>query len=211
MRKLAWWPKSVAVRTPIEYQLEAEACPGRPEIAEFSRRHVLGTKFAAMMCEAARGVVFWCDVDILFFQDLLTRTDGFSGAKPPLCASEDWLCGYDQRLARTIEGELHAMPWVNSGLVWMRGDVFKEADLAPALAFAIGGCNHFTEQTLIALATARVGKVLWTRKQILLDDSDQYDLRMPRYGASYLARHYLTPHRHLFWRDAMALRLRGMP
>jgi hypothetical protein len=46
---------------------------------------------------------------------------------------------------------------------------------------------------------------------VLLDDSDRYSLVMRRRGANFVARHYLTPHRHLFWRDAMALRLAGGP
>jgi hypothetical protein len=34
---------------------------------------------------------------------------------------------------------------------------------------------------------------------------------MRRIDPSFIARHYLTPHRHLFWRDALALRLKNLP
>lgn len=205
-----WWPRPVTVRTPLDYQLAAEAA-GRPEIAEFSRRHVLGVKFAAMMHESAKGAVFWCDTDILFFHDFLARTKALANPSKPIYSAEDWLCGYDQGLAATVGAELATVGWVNSGLVWMNGDVYAGAALAPHLKGALGHCNHFTEQTLVALATARCGSVLWSRRQILLSDEDQFALRMGEMDPSFDARHYLTPHRHLFWRDAMALRVGNMP
>jgi hypothetical protein len=209
-RELAWWPKPVTVRTPADYRSAAEAA-GRPEIAEFSRRHVLGIKFAAMMHEAARGPVFWCDTDILFFQDLLDRSREMDTHSKPIYAAEDWLRGYDETLAGKVGRELERPPWVNSGLVWMTGDIYADAGLAPHLRDALGHCNHFTEQTLIALATVRRGSVLWSRQMILLGDDDQFELRMRRIDPSFIARHYLTPHRHLFWRDALALRLKNLP
>jgi hypothetical protein len=209
-RAVSWWPQKVTIRLP-DYYRDAAAALGRTDIVDFSRAHVFGIKVAAMLQEAREGRVLWCDTDFLFWGDLLACSDVFENPALPLYTAEDWMRAYDEDLAATVSSELERIPNVNSGLCWMSGDIYAEARLGPELKLAAKHCSLFTEQTLFAVATARCGKVLWTRKMIRLGDSDQFSLRMHPQWPTFVARHYLTPHRHLFWRDAMAFRMRGLP
>ena len=65
-----------------------------------------------------------------------------------------------------------------------------------------------TEQTILAEAVFQVGRIAWSLEVVRLFDGDKFTIKPTYVGKQWIARHYVGYIRHLFWRDALAVRLR---
>ncbi len=66
----------------------------------------------------------------------------------------------------------------------------------------------FTEQTIMAEAVFQVGCIAWNIEMVRMFNDDEFTIKPTYLGKKWIARHYVFPIRHLFWRDALAARLR---
>lgn len=206
-KALRWWPGTKTFSSwedSVAYHRER----GRTSIVEFAQSNVLGKKLAVILKAAEQGPTLWCDSDILWFKELssIPKEDGTS-TLPVLKISEDYQPSYDPRLLEHGLKHLDCPPYRNAGLIYIRGELLKHCRLQPLLDLAAEESCHVTEQTIFAEANYQLGSGIWLRDEIACF-SDDREVVLPQYGGkNWVARHYIGPVRHLFWRDAFMLRL----
>lgn len=208
---LPWWPGSL---TAYDWR---ELLPNRPEgpdelLARFAGREVMGRKLSAIVALARRGPVLYSDTDVLWFryprwlEPLLESED-----RPTLVVSRDTVRSYDDRLVPDRLPRLAEPPYLCAGLLFARGDVLRDSELEPILAFAAEGGVARTEQTLIAAAARRLGRESLPEDEVTAQIHDRFSLRPTFRHRPWAARHYVITVRHLFWLDALALRAARRP
>jgi len=202
-RSLAWWrgPKEVMVWQDSQAWARRE---GFERVAAFCESEPVGKKLAFALHQSSRFPdCVWSDADCLWFRDLAKP----SGAEDAwFAACRDYQPAYD----RGFPGFTAAMdirpPFVNSGVMWFHGHPLTNAKVRDSLGDLPAEVNHFTEQTWVALNVMRHGFPLFETEQIYCSQDDQKSLRLSFMGRPWSARHYVGPVRHVFWRDALALR-----
>jgi hypothetical protein len=209
---LAWWPGPVEA-VEAEQLLEQLDREGVPEVRAFSRRNVMGIKLAALLVSARQAPTLAVDTDVLWFRDFAPQVASLAraGGDVLLRMSEDYHPSYHWEVAEALGVDLRLPPFANAGIAYLRGDLLRALDVRPALAVAANAGNFFSEQTLLAAANRVLGGGLWTPTELACFDSDAMALRVTYRDKPWAARHYVSPVRHLFWRDALALRLRVGP
>jgi hypothetical protein len=203
---LRWWPATLRVCGAREL-IAAHECRGRQRVADFARFHVMGVKMAAVLEACAAAPVLYCDVDVLWFHDpAALEAAGERSAGVTMCP--DYQMSYDRALIDRLGlHRLESEPYLNAGLMSIRGDLWAETELERWLGEALKDYNFFSEQTLFA-ALAKAGAApAWSQSQVACFDSDRGSLGPTYRGTQWVARHYVTPVRHLFWRDALAIRV----
>lgn len=203
--RLTWWPAPVTVRSPDHYR-EYHGSRGRTALVALSHREIFGLKLAAILAHAEEGPTWWCDIDMLFFQDYQTLLPRELPRAPCVLVAEDWLQAYDERLA---DGPLHHLRQKkpgNSGFAFAVGELYAHCGLASLIETALPGKNVYTEQTLMTEMAYRTGGIAWDLNTIAIFNSDQFTLGPTFRSQVHPVRHYISIIRHLFWRDALALR-----
>ncbi|MDX2240325.1 MAG: hypothetical protein NW224_06560 [Leptolyngbyaceae cyanobacterium bins.302] len=181
---------------------------GREALVQFANNSILGRKFAAILQFAEQGATLWCDTDILWFKELKSLPVFDSNSKTPvLKIAEDYQESYDQNLINHSLEHLHTPPYFNTGLVFLQGNLLQACDVEGLLSLAAKTSNHFTEQTLLAVAFSRLGQDYWSKEEIACFETDKLSLAPTYLGRSWTARHYVGPVRYSFWRDALVLRV----
>lgn len=205
-RRLRWWPAGLEVKA---WQASAEhhRARGRSALVRYAGKDGFGRKLSVILAEAESRRMFWCDCDILFYSDFTRFLNVDLPAAPFFLASEDWVYGYDSNLTANLQAYLLQSPPVNTGLAIFEGNLYDDCELEPLIKQASVKCNVFTEQTILAQAVTRRGRIEWGLEVSRIFSSDQFTLSPTFCGKQWPARHYITPIRHLFWRDALALRL----
>jgi hypothetical protein len=207
-RWLAPWPGRAEVVEPDRVQ-EGLGVRDREELRAFAGREVMGKKLAALAWVAERGPTLYVDADVLWFRyparvgELLAAP----AEEPVLVASEDYQASYDPRLVPDRLPHLARPPFYCAGLAYARGDFLAAAGVGELVSFAAAQGGWSTEQTLVAEAAHRLGGHTFERMEIACLDDDRYSLGPTYRGHPWAARHYVGTVRHLFWRDALALRL----
>ncbi|HVE80299.1 MAG TPA: hypothetical protein VNA89_15650, partial [Gemmatimonadaceae bacterium] len=128
-----------------------------------------------------------------------------------LRASRDYQPAYDLDLAGEDTALLASPPYINTGVTFLQGDLLAAIDLARPLRVAAERYNHFAEQTILALAARRLAAPTWAPSVVACFQDDHQSLAVTYRDRSWVARHYVGPVRHLFWRDALALRVGVTP
>lgn len=179
------------------------------DVAAFAACSPVGLKFAAIVLSAREQPTLFTDPDILWYRDFNTEVDLpvlAGGIRLGLC--EDYQAAYDDDVAGALGEDLRsALPFINSGVVLLDGDLLGAVPMSEGLRVAVQRPNHFAEQTLLAVAARRLGAPLWPSSSVACFHSDHQSLRVTYRGQPWFARHYVGTVRHLFWRDALALRL----
>lgn len=202
---LSWWPGDLEVLSWRDLTPGLLA-RGLHDLVRFAERDAMGKKLAAVVAYAAAGPTLYCDCDVLWFR-LPDRLESLLGlAVPCLVMSEDYLATYDPALVPVGIPELAAPPFYCAGLLYANGDLLAGTALEPFLADAAERGIGVTEQTILAAADRRLGGACWPRTEIALFEDDRFSLRPSYPGKRWVARHYIGQVRHLFWRDALALR-----
>lgn len=203
---LRWWPNTLEVRDAGEL-IAAQERSGRPALADFARFHVMGRKMAAVVEACETGPVFYSDVDVLWFRDpAALQAIGNGAAGITMCP--DHQMSYDRALIDKLGLQfLESEPYLNAGLMWIRGDLWANTALEKWVIEALKAYNFFSEQTLFA-ALAKAGAApVWSQSEVACFNSDSTSIGPTYRRAQWIARHYVTTVRHLFWRDALAIRM----
>ena len=207
---LTWW------QGPLEAVSWRDLAPAggegdRGALARFAEREPMGRKLAAVVASAAAGPTVYCDVDVLWFR-LPERLEPLLGAGGTrLVMSQDYQPAYDPFLVPDRLSALAAPPFFCAGFLFATGDLLGACELGELLEYAARSGFGLTEQTILAEANRQLGGEHWTLEEVCLDCADRFSLGPSFLGRRWAARHYVGSVRHIFWRDALALRLGGRP
>jgi hypothetical protein len=202
----SWWPAKIDVLSREEIIAEAEAA-GERELAQYAQASGWGLKVASIVLLASREPLLFVDVDILWFadpSDLLGPRD--SWAKPR--GVREGNCYQHQEMALRFCPQVLEPPYVNGGIIALYGEFMTPAVLRAMAREALADPQDGAfEQTIIASAV-HMGAGLMPDNMSLVefDDIDRFRYRNMR-KEGYCSRHYVNWMRHLFYRDALKLRL----
>lgn len=201
--KFSWW------KGPVNWGSQEDILnwvkqTGSEALLRFAEKEAVGRKLACILKEGAESGVLWCDTDILWYKPFPeVKSD-----KPlTLKTSMDYQAAYEQGLYAHAEECLSAPPYINTGLVYLKGNLLGEPRLQQWLSRIADSPNHFTEQTFLAIAIKVLKEDIWSLEEIACFQSDKYELKPSFPGKPWLARHYVGPVRHIFWKDAFFNRL----
>jgi hypothetical protein len=204
----SWWPGEVKVVSREQIIAEAAAV-GERELAQYAEVSGWGLKLASIVLSARRQSVLFVDADILWFRDPVDLLGlPHSWARPR--GVRETNCHQHRDMALRFCPTVLEPPFVNGGIVALHGE-FLPADILHAMVHdaLTDPKNGEFEQTIIATAV-HMGAGLLPGKLNLVEFDDVDGLRhrnMKREG--YYSRHYVNWMRHLFYRDALKLRLQG--
>jgi hypothetical protein len=204
-RALSWWPGAceVALWTDCVTALPAA---DREHIVRFAEREPMGRKLAAVVATAAAGPTLYCDADVLWFRFPPTLDQLLAAPAPAMVMSEDPYPAYDPALVPDRLPHLAVPPYSCAGLLYAAGDFLGAGGAEDFLADAAEHGVGITEQTILAEINYRLGGRHWPVSEIALMENDRFSLGPSFRGRGWAARHYVGQVRHLFWRDALALR-----
>ena len=202
----SWWPGKVNVLSREEIIAQADAA-GEGEIARYAEASGWGLKIASIVLLARREPVLFVDADILWFADpadLLGPKD--SWAEPR--GVREGNCYQHQEMALRFCPNVLEPPYVNGGILALHGEFLTPDVLRPMVQQALTGAEDGAfEQTIIATAVHRGAGLLPTKINLVeFDDINRFCHRNMR-SEGYYSRHYVNWMRHLFYRDALRLRL----
>ena len=180
--------------------------PRFASLVRFAERDAMGRKLAAIVASALEAPTLYCDVDILWFRfpPTLATLLGTPGTK--LAMSPDSQPMYDPALVPGRLPELARPPYFCAGLLYAEGDFLAACEVADLLGHAAEHGIGVTEQTILAEADRQLGGAGWPEQEIALLVEGRTSLGPSFRGRPWAARHYVGAVRHLFWRDALALR-----
>jgi hypothetical protein len=205
------WPAPIEV-VPRDVVVDSARSAGSADLAAFAAVSPFGLKFAALVASAVERPTLFADADVLWFRDWSGEIVALArAAGVVLRVSADYQPAYDVDVAGTSADTLATPPFVNSGVTFLHGALLDAVDLRPALAVAARRYSHFAEQTVLALAARRLGTPPWPPSVVACFQHDHQSLGITYRGRAWIARHYVGPVRHLFWRDAFALRVGVAP
>lgn len=203
-----FWPSPIQVLTPDEI-FEPLAKAGQSALVDLAKAHPLGLKLAIIVSSAQQGPVFFVDSDILWFSDPAKILEQFRGVKGPVTAVENGR-SYNERLIRQFCPEGLPSPGINTGCVYLQGELCDSALFQKLLAAALEKPkDNFNEQTIIAIAAQKNG-CKFPAELCLVDftDANAFSHKKPWQNGVY-SRHYVNWMRHQFYRDAITLRQTG--
>lgn len=209
---LGWWPGPLDL-APWRSLLAELPEPERGHLAGFAARTPSGAKLASIFATARRGPTLFVDTDVLWFRyperiDRLKPLAEHGEGSAHLLLSEDLVPSYDRELVARRLPHLAEPPFYCCGFGYAEGDLLAACDLSGLLDEAGARGIWFTEQTILAEAARRIAPTPWPADEVACPIEDWRSLRPTFPGRPWVARHYVTPVRHLFWVDALALHLR---
>jgi len=202
----SWWPGKIDVLSREQIIAEAHTA-GERELAQYAEASAWGLKVASIVLLARQEPVLFVDADILWFadpSDLLGPSD--SWAKPRGVRENN--CYQHREMALRFCPKVLEPPFVNGGTLALHGEFLPPEILRAMVREALADPNDGAfEQTIIAAAVHRGAGLLPGKTSLVeFDDIDRFCHRnMRREG--YCSRHYVNWMRHLFYRDALKLRL----
>jgi hypothetical protein len=202
----SWWPGKINVLSREQIIADADAA-GERELAQYAEASGWGLKLASIILLARREPVLFVDADILWFKDpayLFGPTATWAEAR----GVRESNCYQRRDMALRFCPKALEPPFVNGGIVALHGE-FLSAEILRAMvqeALADPKDGAF-EQTIIASAVHMGAGLLPSKINLVaFDDVDRLCHRnMTLEG--YYSRHYVNWMRHLFYRDALKLRL----
>lgn len=204
-RDLGWWPGSLEA---VDWR-DLAGCLSGPEfdsLLRFAERDAMGRKLAAIVASTLEAPTLYCDVDILWFRLPETLRSLLAAPGTKLLMSPDCRPMYDPTLVPGRLPHLDSPPYYCAGLLFAEGDFLAACDVADLLAHAAEQGIGVTEQTILAEADRQLGGETWPAEEIALREEDRFSLGPSFRGRQWAARHYVGAVRHIFWRDALALR-----
>lgn len=182
------------------------AGPRFAALVRFAERDAMGKKMAAIVASALEAPTLYCDVDVLWFRSPATLDALLSSPGTKLAMSPDRRPTYDPDLVPRLLPELARPPYFCAGLLYAEGDFLAACEVSDLLDHAARQGIGVTEQTILAEADRQLGGRSWPEDEIALWEEDRTSLGPSYRGRPWAARHYVGAVRHLFWRDALALR-----
>jgi hypothetical protein len=209
-RGLSWWrgPLEVMGWRDLAARLDE---PRFAALLRFAERDAMGRKMLAIVASALEAPTLYCDVDILWLRFPPTLERMLAAPGPQLALSPDYQPMYDPALVPGRLPELAQPPYFCAGLLYAVGDFLAACDVADLLLHAAERGIGVTEQTILAEAGRQLGGAGWPADEIALSEEGRTSLGPSFRGRPWSARHYVGGVRHLFWRDALALRAGWRP
>lgn len=207
-RALHWWPHPIECIS-RDAVLQYHAHMGREDIVRFANAHIFGLKLAVILHSSVSRPTLYCDTDFLWQKgppSLPSRCQGAASMRMAL----DCEFSYDPDLLNAGKcGILMEGRFLNAGLIYIDGDpITGNAVLAELVAMASRAPMKHSEQTIFAIASELGNQPAWSREEVLLTIEDSHRPILPDYRRqTWCGRHYVSPVRHLFWRDALLMRL----
>lgn len=204
----SWWPGKINVLSREKIIADADAA-GERELAQYAEASAWGLKVASIVLLARREPVLFVDADILWFADpadLFGPTDFW--AKPR--GVEEIHCYQHRGLALRFCPKVLEAPFVNGGIVALHGEFLPEDILRSMVHEALADPNDGTfEQTIIATAVHSGAGLMPTKTSLIAFDDIYRTRHRNMRSEGYYSRHYVYWMRHLFYRDALKLRLQS--
>jgi len=178
---------------------------GHDALASYCDKKPMGKKFCFVLHQASRFQrTLWCDADYLWFKDYTPPPD-----QPNfyMMATVDFQPAYDPAISAFRPQMETTQPFVNAGILWFCGNYASHPQTQERMKIIPPDGNHFTEQTWMALNILENNFPLFPKEEIICAVDDQMSLRLSYPGKPWVARHYVGNIRHIFWRDALGLRL----
>lgn len=200
--KFSWLGKRLSVLS-WEDTLNEFDPVNEKDIIDYANLHVMGKKFAIILSNGRKQPTFWCDSDVLWYSDFFIdyNEDDFF-----MKGSADCEMSYSKNLVDLYPSLLQP-PYVCAGIVFISGDMMKKVNLTSMLKQAISSPDHFSEQTMVARTVLESGANIWDPNEIACVITDVRSVMPTFIKKKWIARHYVSPVRHLFWRDAFSLRV----
>jgi hypothetical protein len=202
----SWWPGKINVLSREQIIADADAA-GERELAQYAESSAYGLKLASIILLARLEPVLFVDADILWFKDpgdLLGSNDLW--AKPRGVRESN--CYQHRDMALRVCPQVLGPPFVNGSILALHGEFLTVEILRAMVREALSDPKDGAfEQTIIATAVKLRGE-FFQEKLVLVefDDVDRFRSRDMR-DEGYYSRHYVNWMRHLFYRDALRLRL----
>ena len=178
---------------------------GRNLLVSFAEKNPMGLKLAAVLQAVEMGEpVLYCDTDVIWFgdpfeviQQYLLQRDFY------LAMSEDFQPAYDKNLIdKGGLDKLSGQPYFCAGIMLIKELAERHyVMLNSLLKIASEESNHFSEQTIFAFLNRETQNIAFDKTLFIIKTDDQFG-PLPHPFPGVIARHYIGPVRHLFWRDA---------
>jgi hypothetical protein len=178
-------------------------------LAEYARESPYGLKLASIVTQGMNQPVVFVDADILWFKDPTSLLGDPSLWTRPRALLES-NCHQRRDMALRYCARVLEPPFVNSGIVALHGELMPSDILRSMTQDALPYPQDSScEQTIVATAV-KLGGELFPEELNLIEFDDVHKFR-PRdiKAEGYCSRHYVNWMRHLFYRDALKLRLHG--
>lgn len=201
----SFWPNPIQLLMPGEV-LEPFIKKGQLQLIKLSEAQPYGIKLAAIILLAQTSEVLCVDSDILWFKDPAEILQQARERGGPASVIESGR-SYNEDMIRRFCPEGLPAPSINSGMVYLKGDLFAPEMLQAVLDSALEQPKHgFMEQTVITIAVVKNGR-RFPAELCLVDYADALTLkRRKSWQESFHSRHYVNLMRHQFYRDALTLR-----
>ncbi|MDT0646261.1 hypothetical protein RM545_06130 [Zunongwangia sp. F260] len=159
-------------------------------------------KYMVLFYKSKYEYVVYADTDILWFSSIQEMVNEMGENKLTMCY--DYMYGYDEQLLEACSWkDMKKKPPLNAGVVIIKNNFANGVGFAEKIlqkSQVEGG--HWTEQTMIARQVLDLKSEIIPEKRIMCSVKDKYHLFPIKNMYKKLgARHFVTPVRHLFWRD----------
>lgn len=205
-RILRFWPAALEILDWRDLVAPLQA-RGYAAVLKFADRVPMARKLVAVVATAADGPTMYADVDVLWFRFPPALLRHASSANSNIVMSPDYQPSYDVDLVPAVLPHLAKAPFYCAGLLFANGDFLAACDTEHLLTYAAEHGVAVTEQTILAEANHQLGGGVWPATEFALSDHDRFSLGPSYIRKPWVVRHYVGQVRHLFWRDAMALRI----
>jgi hypothetical protein len=204
-QRLKWVPSSLLTIKSHTECISYHQENGNLALSKFAINNPMGLKLAAILQIADLKKPFlYSDTDVLWFKDptpILNQI--IANAMSNIHLSQDFQKAYDENLINEGQlDELNTAPYYCAGILFAKAIEKEDKDFIQfLLPIAISKSNHFTEQSIFAALQKKKGKSELTKAQFCIEVKDRFDF-IPKKNDLVIARHYIGPVRHLFWRDS---------
>ncbi|MFD0792758.1 hypothetical protein ACFQZX_03975 [Mucilaginibacter litoreus] len=177
---------------------------GNKQLVEFASKNPMGLKLAAILQTVDLKVpVVYADTDVLWLNDPIDDIEGLLNSSYNIHMQYDYQPGYDFNLIEKAQLlSLYHEPYYCAGLMLINRLNKEQLDTVNnMLPILVEKSGHLSEQTIFAYLQKNIGASGLTPDKYILKYDDQFEIRF-RAKKEWIARHYIGPVRHLFWRDA---------
>ncbi|QHS54811.1 glycosyltransferase family 77 protein [Mucilaginibacter sp. 14171R-50] len=189
----------------VQYHLKQ----GNKLLAAYATKSPMGLKLAGIMQIVDLGrPVLYTDTDVLWHNDPLADIRYLTDGDIDLHMSYDKSPAYDRLLIKNQNlAVLTEEPYYCAGIMFIKQITAQHKEMINRLLpSVIANSTHFSEQTIFAYLQKVTGTSGLMPHKYLLTYTDQFEI-IPTFLPDVIARHYVGPVRHLFWRDAFARKI----
>jgi hypothetical protein len=147
--------------------------------------------------------VLYADTDVLWLHDPIESIKELMKSPLNMHMQYDYQPGYDFNLIEKATLTcLYEEPYYCAGLMLIKSLSKKQLDIINSmLPILVEKSGHLSEQTIFAYLQKTAGTSGLTPDKYILSCEGQFNIRFT-VKKEWIARHYIGPVRHQFWRDA---------